>query len=127
METRIAIIGIIVEDVDATGDVNEILHDYGMYILGRMGLPYREKNLNIISIAIDAPTDVINQIAGKLGKFLVSVRKRCIRSFRLTKNKEDRYEKTGYLWKGRHREIDDRIKSFCCFCRTGTKGDADRM
>ena len=68
METRIAIIGIIVEDVDATGDVNEILHDYGMYILGRMGLPYREKNLNIISIAIDAPTDVINQIAGKLGK-----------------------------------------------------------
>ena len=68
METRIAMIGIIVEDVDATGDVNEILHDYGMYILGRMGLPYREKNLNIISIAIDAPTDVINQIAGKLGK-----------------------------------------------------------
>lgn len=68
METRIAIIGIIIEDVDATGDVNDILHDYGMYILGRMGVPYREKDLNIISIAIDAPADVINQMAGKLGK-----------------------------------------------------------
>ena len=68
METRIAIIGIIIEDVDATTQVNEILHDYSMYILGRMGIPYRESNLNIISIAIDAPCDVINQIAGKLGK-----------------------------------------------------------
>jgi len=68
METRIAIIGIIVEDIDATGEVNNILHDYGMYILGRMGIPYREKDLNIISIAIDAPADIINQMAGKLGK-----------------------------------------------------------
>ena len=68
MESRIAIIGIIIEDVDSVTEVNEILHDYGMYIIGRMGIPYREKELNIISIALDAPTDVINTVAGKLGR-----------------------------------------------------------
>ena len=68
MESRIAIIGIIVEDIDASATVNEILHDYGMYILGRMGIPYHEKGVNIISIAIDAPQDIINTLAGKLGK-----------------------------------------------------------
>ena len=65
MESRIAIIGIIVEDIDASSKVNDILHDYGMYILGR---PYHEKGVNIISIAIDAPQDIINTLAGKLGK-----------------------------------------------------------
>ena len=68
MENRIAIIGILVEDIDSTGMVNEILHDYGMYILGRMGIPYREQDLNIISIALDAPQDIINTLAGRLGK-----------------------------------------------------------
>lgn len=68
METRIAIIGIIVEDVDATGEINNILHDYGMYIIGRMGIPYRERNVNIISIVLDAPNDVINALAGKIGR-----------------------------------------------------------
>ncbi|MDO4170069.1 MAG: iron-only hydrogenase system regulator [Lachnospiraceae bacterium] len=68
METRIAIIGIIIDDIDSTAEVNEVLHDYGMYVIGRMGIPYREKDLNIISIAVDAPTDIINQMAGKLGK-----------------------------------------------------------
>lgn len=68
METRIAIIGIIVEDIDSTGAVNDILHDYSMYIIGRMGIPYREQDINIISIAVDAPSDVINTIAGKMGK-----------------------------------------------------------
>ena len=68
MESRIAIIGIIVEDINASTTVNEILHDYGTYILGRMGIPYREKGVNIISIAIDAPQDIINTLAGKLGK-----------------------------------------------------------
>ena len=68
MESRIAIIGIIVEDIDASSKVNDILHDYGMYILGRMGIPYHEKGVNIISIAIDAPQDIINTLAGKLGK-----------------------------------------------------------
>ena len=68
MESRIAIIGIIVEDIDASSKVNDILHDYGMYILGRMGTPYHEKGATIISIAIDAPQDIINTLAGKLGK-----------------------------------------------------------
>lgn len=68
METRIAIIGIIVEDIDSTGTVNEVLHDYSMYIIGRMGLPYRERDLNIITIALDAPGDVINTLAGRIGK-----------------------------------------------------------
>ena len=62
MESRIAIIGIIVEDIDASSKVNDILHDY------RMGIPYHEKGVNIISIAIDAPQDIINTLAGKLGK-----------------------------------------------------------
>ena len=68
METRIAIIGIIVEDVDATARINEILHDYGMYIIGRMGIPYRERDVNIISIVLDAPNDVINALGGKIGR-----------------------------------------------------------
>mgnify|MGYP000515933735 FL=1 len=68
MESRIAIIGIIVEDINASTTVNEILHDYGTYILGRMGIPYHEKGVNIISIASDAPQDIINTLAGKLGK-----------------------------------------------------------
>lgn len=55
METRIALIGIIVEDTNAVENVNEILHNYGSYIIGRMGIPYREKQVNIISIVIDAP------------------------------------------------------------------------
>jgi putative iron-only hydrogenase system regulator len=68
METRIAMIGIIIEDIDATGKVNDILHDYSMYVIGRMGIPYRERDISIISIALDAPADVINTLAGKLGK-----------------------------------------------------------
>ena len=68
METRIAIIGIIVEDIDSTGAVNDILHDYSMYIIGRMGIPYRDRDINIISIALDAPADIINTLAGKIGK-----------------------------------------------------------
>ena len=54
METRVAIIGIIVEDRGSTGRLNEILHEYGDYIIGRMGIPYREKGISIISIAVDA-------------------------------------------------------------------------
>ena len=68
METRVAIIGIIVEDADSVEKLNGILHDYGSYIIGRMGLPYKEKNINIISLAVDAPNDVISALSGKLGK-----------------------------------------------------------
>ena len=67
METKVAIIGIIVENPESVEKMNRILHDYGQYIIGRMGLPYREKNISIISIAIDAPQDVISALSGKLG------------------------------------------------------------
>lgn len=67
METRIALIGIMVEDTDAVEKLNGILHDYGKYIVGRMGLPLREKKLSIISIVIDAEADIISSLAGKLG------------------------------------------------------------
>ncbi len=68
METRIAVMSIIVEQPEAVPPVNEILHSYAEYILGRMGIPYRERNLCLISIALDAPQDKISALAGKLGK-----------------------------------------------------------
>lgn len=68
MDTRVAVISIIVEQLETINLLNELLHEYGKYIIGRMGLPYREKNINIICIAIDAPQDVISTLSGKLGK-----------------------------------------------------------
>ena len=68
METRIAVMGIIVENVESVELLNAILHDYGEYIVGRMGIPYRKKNVNIVSIAVDAPQDVISALSGKIGK-----------------------------------------------------------
>ena len=68
MDTRVAVISIIVENPEAIVTLNDLLHEAGNYIIGRMGIPYREKGINIISIAIDAPQDIINTLAGKLGK-----------------------------------------------------------
>ena len=68
METRIALIGIIVENPDSVEQLNHLLHEYGSFIVGRMGIPYEKKNVNIISVAIDAPQDVINALSGKLGR-----------------------------------------------------------
>ena len=68
METRIAVMGIIVENVESVELLNAILHDYGEYIVGRMGIPYRKKNVNIVSIAVDAPQDMISAMSGKIGK-----------------------------------------------------------
>lgn len=68
METRVAVLGIIVENTESTEELNSLLHDYGQYIIGRMGIPYREKKINIISIAIDAPQDTISTLTGKIGK-----------------------------------------------------------
>jgi putative iron-only hydrogenase system regulator len=68
METRVAVIGIIVENSEATARLNEILHEYGSYIIGRMGIPYRHRGINVISIAIDAPQDAISALTGKLGR-----------------------------------------------------------
>lgn len=67
IQTRIALIGIIVENMDSTEQLNRLLHEYGSYVIGRMGVPYREKNVNVISVAIDAPQDVINALSGKIG------------------------------------------------------------
>lgn len=65
--TRVAIIGVIVEEAASVEKLNQLLHDYGSYIVGRMGIPYHQKGINIISIAIDAPQDVISALSGKLG------------------------------------------------------------
>ena len=68
METRVAVMSIIVEERDTTEILNRILHDYGEFIIGRMGIPYRQKGISIISIAIDAPQDTISALSGKIGK-----------------------------------------------------------
>ena len=68
MENRVAVMGIIVENTEVFQEVNGILHEYAQYIIGRMGIPYREKNISIISIAIDAPQDEISALSGKIGK-----------------------------------------------------------
>jgi len=68
METRVAIIGIIVENSESVSELNAILHEYGSYIIGRMGIPYSEKNVSVISVAVDAPQDVISALSGKIGK-----------------------------------------------------------
>ena len=64
---RIAVIGIIIEDTDGISKVNDILHDYSDFIIGRMGIPYRKENINIISVVLNAPSDKINSLTGKLG------------------------------------------------------------
>ena len=67
METRVAVISIIVEDAETVEKLNGVLHEYGEYIIGRMGIPYRARGINIISIALDAPQDTISSMAGKIG------------------------------------------------------------
>ena len=67
MDTRIAVIGIIVENPEAAPRINDILHEYSPYILGRMGIPYPNRELSIISSVIDAPQNVISALSGKLG------------------------------------------------------------
>lgn len=68
METRLAVIGIIVEDLAATDHIHNLLHDYGSYIVGRMGVPYRQRVVSVISVIVDAPTGVISALTGKLGQ-----------------------------------------------------------
>ena len=67
METRVAVMSIIGEENSSVERINAILHEYGEYIIGRMGLPYRQKKISIISIALDAPQNVTSTIAGKIG------------------------------------------------------------
>lgn len=68
METRVAVMSVIVEDMDSAEKLNSILHEYGEYIIGRMGIPYRKRGVNIISIAMDAPQNTISAISGKVGR-----------------------------------------------------------
>ena len=67
MENRVALIGIIVSDRSAAEKMNAILHEYGDYIIGRMGVPYKKRGISVISVALDAPRDTISTLAGKLG------------------------------------------------------------
>ena len=67
MTTRVAVMSIIVENAESVEKLNNILHENGKFIIGRMGIPYREKKINIISIALDAPQDVISAMSGKIG------------------------------------------------------------
>ena len=68
METRVAVMSVIVEDPDSVERLNAILHEFGQWIIGRMGIPYRKRGINIISIALDAPQDAISALSGKIGK-----------------------------------------------------------
>ena len=67
MDTRIAIIGIIIENLDVSAQINDILHQYAQYIIGRMGLPHRSRSINIITVAVEAPQNIISALSGKLG------------------------------------------------------------
>ena len=68
METRVAVLAVIVREGSSVQPLNELLHQYGGYIIGRMGVPYREKGVNVISVAMDAPGDAISALSGKLGR-----------------------------------------------------------
>ena len=67
METRVALIGIVVKDRSSVERLNALLHEYADFIIGRMGIPYRKQNLSIISVVMDAPQDAISALAGKIG------------------------------------------------------------
>lgn len=67
METRVALIGIVVENPASVEKLNALLHSYSEYIIGRMGVPYQKKNVSIISVAVDAPSEVISALSGRLG------------------------------------------------------------
>ena len=68
METRVALLSIIVDKKNSVEKLNALLHEYGEYIIGRMGIPYKKREINIISIAMDAPQDVTSEMAGKIGR-----------------------------------------------------------
>ena len=76
-QSRVALMGIIVEDAEASARINGLLHEYSAYIVGRMGIPYREKEMNIISIVLDAPQSVVSALSGKLG-MIPGVSSKCL-------------------------------------------------
>ncbi len=66
-DSRVAVVSIIVENTDCSEKLNGILHDFGEYIIGRMGIPYKEKKISVLSVVLDAPSETINSLTGKLG------------------------------------------------------------
>ena len=76
-EKRVTVVGIIVENTDSVVRLNGLLHEYGQYIIGRMGIPYHEKQMNIISVVMDAPQDVVSALSGKIGR-LPGVSSKCL-------------------------------------------------
>jgi len=76
-ESRVTLVGIMVENTDSVARINGLLHEYGSYIIGRMGIPYHEKKLNIISVVMDAPQSVVSALSGKLG-MLPGVTTKCL-------------------------------------------------
>lgn len=74
---RVSLVGIIVEDTDSVARINSLLHQYGSYIIGRMGVPHHDKKMNIISVVMDAPQDVVSSLSGKLG-MLPGVSSKCL-------------------------------------------------
>lgn len=68
MHTRVAVLAIIVKNMESVGALNELLHQYGRYIIGRMGVPYHQRGVSVISVAMDAPQDVISALSGKIGR-----------------------------------------------------------
>lgn len=68
MDTRVAILSVIVEDMDSTEELNNIIHQYSSFVVGRMGLPYRERGIHIISLVLDAPQNEISTLSGKIGR-----------------------------------------------------------
>lgn len=76
-DSRVTLVGIMVENTDSVARINGLLHEYGRYIIGRMGIPYHEKQLNIISVVMDAPQSVVSALSGKLG-MLPGVSTKCL-------------------------------------------------
>lgn len=126
MDTRVAVISIIVENPAAIEELNHYLHEAGEYIIGRMGIPYREKGINIISIAIDAPQDMISALSGKIGR-LNGVSTKTAYSNVITKAEEKRNEKDSSVRKRRDRKIHNCIQSCGGTCRKRIQGHADRL
>ena len=126
MDTRVAVISIIVENPAAIEELNHYLHEAGEYIIGRMGIPYREKGINIISIAIDAPQDMISALSGKIGR-LNGVSTKTAYSNVITKAGKKRNEKDSSVRKRRDRKIHNCIQSCGGTCRKRIQGHADRL
>ena len=114
MDTRVAVISIIVENPEAIVTLNDLLHEAGNYIIGRMGIPYREKGINIISIAIDAPQDMISSLSGKIGR-LKGVSAKTAYSNIITKA-EAQNDLNCSIWKRWNRKVDDSLQ---CGSSTG--------